>query len=163
MQDRIANLVGPTLETMGYELVCIALGGGRTVNVQIMAERTDGAAMAVADCEAISHRLGAALDVLDPLPGSWTLEVSSPGIDRPLVRTKDWNRFSGHLARVELAAPVGGRRRLSGTVIGADDGEARLRLDDGTEVALPIALIRRARLVLTEALLRATAPSHASN
>ncbi|MGH7079667.1 MAG: ribosome maturation factor RimP [Acetobacteraceae bacterium] len=163
LQDRIADLVGPTLEAMGYELVRIALGAGRAARVQIMAERTDGAAMAVADCTAISHRLGAVLDVLDPLPGAWTLEVSSPGIDRPLVRAKDWNRFSGHLARVELAAPVAGRRRLSGTVLGADEGEARLRLDDGTEIALPFAAIRRARLVLTEALMRATAPSHASN
>lgn len=148
---------------MGYELVRVALRGGRARNVQIMAERADGRAMAVADCEGISRRLGAVLDVADPLEGSWTLEVSSPGIDRPLVRAKDWNRFSGHLARVELAAPVAGRRRVSGIVLGADERAAMLRLGDGSEVALPLIAIRRARLVLTEALMRATAPAEASN
>ncbi|MGH7070993.1 MAG: ribosome maturation factor RimP, partial [Acetobacteraceae bacterium] len=158
LQRRIADLVAPALEAMGYELVRVALSGGRALNVQIMAERADGRAMALLDCEQISRRLGAALDVADPLSGPWTLEVSSPGIDRPLVRTKDWNRFSGHLARVELAAPVAGRRRLSGTVLGADERAAMLRLGDGTEVALPLTAIRRAQLILTEALMRATAP-----
>jgi len=143
---------------MGYELVRVALTGGPAIGVQIMAERADGIAMAIADCEAVSHALGAVLDVADPLPGAWTLEVSSPGIDRPLVRTKDWNRFAGHLARVELAAPIEGRRRISGTVVGADAHTARLRLEDGAEVAVPVAAIRRARLVLTEALIQATAP-----
>ncbi len=148
---------------MGYELVRVALTGGPPAGVQIMAERTDGATMAVEDCEAISRALDAVLDVADPLPGAWALEVSSPGIDRPLVRMKDWNRFAGHLARVELALPIEGRRRMSGTVLGADEKTARLRLGDGAEVALPLGAIRRARLVLTEALIRATAPTRQSN
>ena len=148
---------------MGYALVRVAVTSGRTANVQVMAEREDGAAMALADCETISRTLGAALDVADPLPGPWTLEVSSPGIDRPLVRAADWNRFSGHLARVELTAPIEGRKRLSGSVLGADVETARLRLADGSEIAMPLAAIRRARLVLTEELIRATAPERTRN
>ena len=95
--------------------------------------------------------------VEDPLPGAWQLEVSSAGIDRPLTRQKDWNRFSGHLAKVELLLPLDGRRRFSGTVLGADAATARLRLDDGTDVAVPLAGVRRAKLVLTDALIAATA------
>ncbi len=148
---------------MGYALVRVAISFGRTVNVQVMAERGDGAAMRLSDCEAISRALGAALDVADPLPGRWTLEVSSPGIDRPLVRAADWNRFAGHLARVELAVPIAGRKRLSGAVLGADGEIARLRMTDGAEIAVPLAAIRRARLVLTAALMHATSPERASN
>jgi ribosome maturation factor RimP len=125
--------------------------------VQIMADRADGAPIGVEDCEMISQNLGAVLDVADIIPGTWTLEVSSPGIDRPLTRVKDWNRFAGHLARAEMAVPVEGRRRISGVVLGADETHARMRLDDGTELALPLEDIRRAKLVLTDALIAATA------
>jgi ribosome maturation factor RimP len=142
---------------MGYELVRVAILGRERPTVQIMADRADGAQITVDDCEAISHAVGAVLDVNDPIPGAWTLEVSSAGIDRPLTRVKDWNRFAGHLARVEMSVPMDGRKRFSGTVLGADAGEARLRLDDGTEVALPMPDIRRARLVLTDALIAASA------
>ncbi|HUA78512.1 MAG TPA: ribosome maturation factor RimP [Acetobacteraceae bacterium] len=162
-EDRLAELVSPTLEAMGYELVRVVTTGGTRPTVQIMAERADGQAMAIEDCEAISRALGAVLDVADPLPGAWALEVSSPGIDRPLTRIKDWNRFAGHLARVELAEPVQGRRRMNGIVLGADDTAARLRLEDGTEAVLALGAIRRARLVLTEALIKATAPQKQSN
>jgi ribosome maturation factor RimP len=162
-ESRLAELVSPTLEAMGYELVRVATTGGARPTVQIMAERSDRQAMAIEDCEAISRALGAVLDVADPLPGAWELEVSSPGIDRPLTRAKDWNRFAGHQTRVELVEPVDGRRRMSGIALGADDRVARLRLDDGTEVMLPLAAIRRARLVLTEALIAATAPAKRNN
>jgi ribosome maturation factor RimP len=128
-----------------------------------MADRADGAQINVADCEAITHAVGAVLDVDDPIPGAWTLEVSSAGIDRPLTRVKDWNRFAGHLARAETVAPVDGRKRFSGIVLGADETVARLRLDDGSEVSLPIADIRRARLVLTDALIAATATPTQTN
>ena len=97
------------------------------------------------------------------MPGAWSLEVSSAGIDRPLTRAKDWNRFAGHLARAETIAPVDGRRRFSGIVLGADDAAARLRLDDGSEVALPLDAIRRAKLVLTDALIAATATPPRTN
>ena len=93
----------------------------------------------------------------DPLPGAWTLEVSSAGIDRPLTRVKDWNRFAGHQARVELLAPIDGRRRFTGTVLGADAESARLRLDSGDDITLPLREVRRAKLVLTDALIEATA------
>ncbi len=160
---RLAELVSPTLAAMGYELVRVATTGGTRPTVQVMAERSDGQAMAIEDCTAISRALGAVLDVADPLPGAWQLEVSSPGIDRPLTRAKDWNRFAGHLARVELAEPIDGRRRLSGIVLGADDEAARLRLEDGTEAVLKLGAIRRARLVLTAALIAASAPAKLSN
>ena len=148
---------------MGYELVRVAVLGREKPTVQIMADRADGALIAVEDCEAISHALGAVLDVEDPMPGEWTLEVSSAGIDRPLTRAKDWNRFSGHLARAEVNMPVDGRKRFSGVVLGADDSHGRLRLDDGTEVALPLADLKKARLVLTDDLIAASAPTRSDN
>jgi ribosome maturation factor RimP len=131
--------------------------------VQVMADRADGAQINVSDCEAISHALGAVLDVEDPLPGAWSLEISSAGIDRPLTRPKDWNRYAGHLARVEATTPINGRRRFSGVVLGADDAEARIRLDDGSEATLPLTAIRRAKLVLTDALIAATATPPLTN
>ena len=142
---------------MGFELVRVVVLGRDRPTVQVMADRADGAQIAVHDCEAISHALGAVLDVEDPIPGAWSLEVSSAGIDRPLTRPKDWNRYAGHLARAETTTPIDGRRRFSGIVLGADDVEARIRLDDGTEAALPLTAIRRAKLVLTDALIAATA------
>ena len=148
---------------MGYELVRVAVAGRDRPTVQVMADRADGAAMAVEDCETISRALGAVIDVADPMPGQWTLEVSSPGIDRPLTRTKDWNRFAGHAARAELDIALDGRKRFSGIVLGADATHARLRLDDGSEVALPRTDIRRARLVLTDALIEATATPPRTN
>jgi ribosome maturation factor RimP len=137
--------------------------GQERPTVQVMVDRADARQIAVEDCETISHALGAVLDVEDPLPGAWTLEVSSAGIDRPLARVKDWNRFAGHLARAELTAQVAGRRRFSGIVLGADEQAARLRLDDGTEVTLPLGEIRRAKLVLTDALIAATAKPPRTN
>jgi len=164
LEAKLAAIVGPTLEGMGYELVRVAVLGRERPTVQVMADRADGSLIGVADCEAISHALGAVLDVEDPLPDAWTLEVSSAGIDRPLTRVKDWNRFAGHLARVEMAVPLeSGRKRLSGIVLGAEEGQARMRLDDGAEVSIALADIRRAKLVLTDALIEATAPDAARN
>jgi ribosome maturation factor RimP len=156
LEARIAGFIAPTLTDMGYELVRVAVLGRDRPTVQIMADRADGALIAVEDCEAISHAVGAVLDVNDPIPGEWTLEVSSAGIDRPLTRIKDWNRFTGHLAKAETAIPVNGRKRFAGIVLGADSTHARMKLDDGTEAALPLTEIRKARLVLTDALIDAT-------
>ena len=142
---------------MGYELVRITILGRERPTVQIMADRADGAQINVDDCETISHQVSAMIDVEDPIPGAWNLEVSSAGIDRPLTRAKDWNRFAGHAARAETQFPVNGRKRFSGIVLGADDEIARMRLDDGTEVELKLAELRRAKLVLTDALIEATA------
>ena len=101
------------------------------------------------------------LDVDDPLPGAWTLEVSSAGIDRPLTRLKDWVRFVGHQARVEMLMPVDGRRRFTGTILGADAEAVRLRVEDA-DFILPMGDIRRAKLMLTDELIAATATPAAS-
>jgi ribosome maturation factor RimP len=157
LETRIAGIVTPTLEAMGFELVRVAVLGRDRPTVQIMADRADGAQITLDDCEEISRTLSAVLDVEDPLPGAWTLEVSSAGIDRPLTRVKDWNRFAGHLARAETLVPIEGRKRFSGVILGADEASARLRLEDGSEITLPLAGLRRAKLVLTDELIRATA------
>jgi ribosome maturation factor RimP len=157
LEAKLAGIVTPTLEDMGFELVRVAVLGKDRPTVQIMADRADGAQITVEDCEAISRALGVVIDVADPIPGAWSLEVSSAGIDRPLTRLKDWNRFAGHRARAEVDEPIEGRKRFSGVVLGADVDTARMRLDDGSEVALPRARLRRARLVLTDELIAATA------
>ncbi len=157
LEARIVAAIAPALVGMGFELVRVAVLGRERPTVQIMADRADGTPITVNDCETISQGMGAVLDVADLIPGVWTLEVSSPGIDRPLTRPKDWNRFAGHLARAEMSVPVEGRRRVSGVVLGADEQAARMRLDDGAEIALPLEDIRRAKLVLTDALIAATA------
>ena len=128
LEARIADAIAPTLGDLGYELVRVAVLGRERPTVQIMADRADGSLISVDDCEAISRAVGAVLDVADPIPGNWTLEVSSAGIDRPLTRRRDWNRFAGHEARAELAEPIDGRRRVSGIVLGADETHAHMRL-----------------------------------
>ncbi len=163
LEAKLTAIVAPRLETMGFELVRVAVLGREHPTVQVMADRADGSLISVEDCEQISHYLSGVFDVEDPIPGAWNLEVSSAGIDRPLTRTKDWNRFAGHLARVETLFPVEGRKRFSGIVLGADDKFGKLRLDDGTEAAVPLRDIRRAKLVLTDALIAFTAPTPTAN
>lgn len=157
LEARIAVEILPTLTGLGYELVRVQVSGKERPVVQVMADRADGATFTVEDCETISHAVGAVLDVADPIRGEWTLEVSSAGIDRPLTRTKDWNRFAGHVATLELHVPQDGRKRFRGIALGADETAARLRLEDGTELAFPRGNIRRAKLVLTDELIAATA------
>ncbi len=147
---------------LGYELVRVAVLGREHPTVQIMADRADGAQIGVDDCEAISTAIAPVIDVADPMAGAWTLEVSSAGIDRPLTRRRDWNRYAGHQARVELDIPVDGRKRATGVALGADATHARLRLDDGVELAIPLENIRRAKLLLTDALIAATTPQAAA-
>ena len=159
LEAKIAGMITPQLLNLGYELVRVAVLGRERPTVQVMADRTDGSQISVEDCERITHAVGAVLDVEDPLPSAWTLEVSSAGIDRPLTRVKDWERFAGHQARVEMTMPHEGRRRFTGIVLGADDTHARLRLDDGSDVALPLGDMRRAKLLLTDALIAATTPT----
>ncbi len=157
LEARIAAAIEPTITHMGYELVRVAVLGRDRPTVQVMADRADGTLIRIEDCERISEVVSATLDVEDIIKTRWTLEVSSAGIDRPLTRVKDWNRFAGHLARAETHMPVSGRKRFTGTVLGADETHARLRLEDGTDIALPLADLRRAKLVLTDALIAATA------
>ncbi len=157
LEARIADAITPTIEHMGYELVRVQVQGKERPTVQIMADRADGTLFTVSDCEAISHAAGAVLDVDDPIKGEWQLEVSSPGIDRPLTRAKDWNRYAGHVATLELNIPQDGRKRFRGIALGADADAVRLRLEDGTEARFPRGNMRRAKLVLTDELIAATA------
>ena len=153
--DRIAALIEPSLNEMGYDLVRVAFTGGRRPTLQIMAERRDGVAMTVDDCADISRSASAILDVADPISEAYTLEVSSPGIDRPLIRPEDYVRFAGHDAKVETAAAIDGRKRFKGRVLGFENGQVALALDDGTRVLLPLAGIARAKLLLTDELIAA--------
>src|SRR5690242_18107433 len=148
---RIEDIVSPTVSGMGYELVRVAMSKGGTL--QIMIEPADGRAMDVEDCATLSRALSAVLDVEDPIPSAYTLEVSSPGIDRPLTREKDYVRWAGHVARVETTQPIEGRRRFKGTLLGLENGAIRIRLDDGQEADVPLSLVLRAKLEMTDALL----------
>jgi ribosome maturation factor RimP len=163
LEAKLAAIIAPTLDYMGFELVRVTVLGRDRPTVQVMADRADGSLISISDCETISRQVSAVLDVEDPIPGAWNLEVSSAGIDRPLTRLKDWVRFAGHQARAETHYPVNGRKRYSGLVLGADESNARMRLDDGTEVALKLADIKRAKLVLTDALIEFTNPSPRTN
>ncbi len=150
--DTIAQMIEPSLTAMGYRLVRVVLIGGRRARLQVMAERIDDAPMSVDDCASISRSISALLDVADPIAGSYMLEVSSPGIDRPLVRPEDYERFRGFEARIELAQPVAGRKRFRGRLLGAADGEVRLITEAG-ETRLPLSDVTRARLVVTDDLI----------
>ncbi len=157
LEARIADAIAPTIEHMGYELVRVQVNGKERPTVQIMADRADGRVFTVSDCENISHAVSAVLDVADPIKSEWMLEVSSPGIDRPLTRTKDWNRYAGHTATLELMVPQDGRKRFRGMVLGADAETVRMKLDEGGEMVFQRGNMRRAKLVLTDALIAATA------
>jgi ribosome maturation factor RimP len=152
----IARLVEPTLTSMGYQLVRVQFGGGGgRPTLQFMAERADGRAMAVEDCADISRTLSAVLDVEDPVHGPYLLEVSSPGIDRPLVRPADYERFAGFEARLELRQPLEGRRRFRGRLGGFENGRVRV-VEPAGEVSLPFDEISKAKLILTDELIAAT-------
>jgi ribosome maturation factor RimP len=158
--DEIVPIIEPSLEAMGYRLVRVMLVGSTRPTLQIMAERLDEAAMKVDDCAEISRSVSALLDVADPIAGAYMLEVSSPGIDRPLTRPEDFDRFAGFAATIELAAPLDGRKRYRGRLLGHTGGEVRLAGDAG-EVRLPFAAIAKAKLVITDDLLAAhSAPTH---
>jgi ribosome maturation factor RimP len=161
--DDITAIIEPSLEAMGYHLVRVMITGGRRATLQIMAERCDAAPMTVDDCAEISRSVSALLDVADPIAGAYMLEVSSPGIDRPLVRPEDYDRFAGFEARIDLATPLDGRKRFRGRLLGrAGDAADQIRLvGESGEVRLPLAAIARAKLVLTDELLAAhAAPTH---
>ncbi len=157
--NQIESMIAPSLEAMGYRVVRVSFMGGRRTTLQIMAERSDDAAMTVDDCALISHTVSALLDVADPIAAAYTLEVSSPGIDRPLVRREDFARFAGFEAKIELNTPHDGRKRFRGRLLGIEDDAVRLLIDD-EPVALPFTAVARAKLVLTDELIAATNPQH---
>ena len=148
---RIEDIVAPTVVGMGFELVRVAMSKGGTL--QLMIEPADGRPLDVEDCATVSRAVSAVLDVEDPIQQAYTLEVSSPGIDRPLTRPKDYARWAGHVARLETSLTVEGRRRFKGTLLGLDDGLVRLRLDDGKEAVVPLEVVTRAKLELTDRLI----------
>jgi len=157
LEGRIAEIIAAPLEAQGYELVRVQVIGTTSPTVQIMADRADDAAFTLDDCTAVSHLLSALLDVEDPISSAWTLEVSSAGIDRPLTRTKDFNRFAGFDAKIELNFPgPGGRKRFTGAILGADGEAARMKIETGEIVTLKRADIRKAKLILTDALIAFT-------
>ena len=154
---QVATLAGPVLDTLGLRLVRVRLSGTAGTTVQIMAERPDGT-MPIEDCEAASRALSPVFDEADPVSGAYRLEVSSPGIDRPLVRRSDFERYAGHVAKIEMAVPFEGRKRFRGTLLGVEGDAARVRLDgvpagENAEAVLPIADMAEARLVLSDALI----------
>jgi ribosome maturation factor RimP len=154
---RVAAIAGPVLADLGYRLVRVRVSGTAGCTVQIMAERPDGA-MAIEDCEAASRALSPVFDSSDPIEGPYRLEISSPGIDRPLVRRSDFERYAGHIAHIEMLAPVDGRRRFRGELLGTQGERLRLRFGEpgageDAEILLPLDDIMEAKLVLTDALI----------
>jgi ribosome maturation factor RimP len=152
--NRIAHAIEPSLGAMGYRLVRVVVTSGRRPTLQVMAERLDDQAMTVEDCAQISHSVSAILDISDPIAGAYMLEISSPGIDRPLVRAEDYDRFAGFEARIELSRPVEGRKRFRGRLLGTSADSVRLATETG-ELKLRLADVARAKLVLTDDLLDA--------
>ena len=149
---RLAEIIGPVIEGMGFELVRVRLMGGRTKTVQIMADRPNGQ-IEVDDCAEISTMVSAVLDVEDPLADPYTLEVSSPGIDRPLTRLKDFATWEGYEAKVETTELIDGRRRFKGILAGTEGDEVLIEVDEGT-IGLNFDWLSDAKLVLTDELIR---------
>ena len=158
--DALTRLIEPELKSLGYDLVRVAfIGGTSDPTLQVMAERPDTRQLVLSDCETISRRLSDVLDAADPIEGAYRLEVSSPGIDRPLTRAKDYDDWSGHEARITLAEPQGGRKQFSGTLNGTGEGGVVHVLGrDGKDYTLPFTSISAAKLLLTDELIASTAP-----
>ncbi|MCV2882066.1 ribosome maturation factor RimP [Actibacterium sp. XHP0104] len=153
---RLAEIVQPVLEGMGYELVRLRLMGGKTHTLQIMAERPEGG-IEVDDCAEISTAVSAVLDVEDPIEENYTLEVSSPGIDRPLTRLKDFDTWSGYEAKIETSELIDGRRRFKGALAGTEGDEVLITIEDqGDDVTIGLKFdwLSDAKLVLTDDLIR---------
>ena len=151
----IARLVEPSLNAMGYDLVRVQTSGGDNLTLQVMAERIDRAEMTVEDCADISRNISTVLDVEDPISDAYTLEVSSPGMDRPLVRLDDFIRFSGFEARIDTRTAIVDRKRFRG-LLDAVDGDIVRIVVDGETYDIPFDEITRAKLVLTDELIAAS-------
>ena len=154
---RVAAVAEPVIADLGFRLVRVKISGASGCTVQIMAERPD-ATMTIDDCEALSRALSPVLDVANPIDRAYRLEISSPGIDRPLVRRSDFERYTGHTVKIEMAIAVDGRRRFRGVLLGMQDEAARIRRDDAapgepTDVLLPIEDVAEAKIMLSDALI----------
>jgi ribosome maturation factor RimP len=155
----LSRIIEPEVKALGYELVRVAMIGGTSdPTLQVMAERPETHQLDIADCETISRRLSEMFDADDPIEGSYRLEVSSPGIDRPLTRLRDFADWAGYEARIALAEPSEGRKQYSGTLEGVDGETVKLEGKDGRSYAVPFSAISSAKLLLTDKLINATAP-----
>lgn len=155
IDQRLAAIVNPVIEGLGFELVRLRLMSGKTSTLQIMADRPEGG-IEVQDCADISTAVSAVLDVEDPLEEAYTLEVSSPGIDRPLTRLKDFDVWEGYEARIETAELIDGRRRFRGVLAGVEDDEVLIEIDENGEsltIGLKLEWLSDAKLVLTDDLI----------
>ncbi|MEG3617061.1 ribosome maturation factor RimP [Magnetovibrio sp. PR-2] len=156
LAKRIEDLIAPTIEDLGFEIVRVQLTGSKHPRLQVMAERVDGSGIDVEDCAKISRSISAILDVEDPIASEYALEVSSPGIDRPLTRVKDFETWAGFDAKVELSVGIDGRKRFSGRLLGVDDTDNILMEDaEGENYVLPFDDVQRAKLLLTDELMAA--------
>jgi ribosome maturation factor RimP len=155
----LERLIEPEVKHLGYALVRVCMvGGSSDPTLQVMAERPDTRQLDLADCERISRRLSDVLDLCDPIDGSYRLEVSSPGIDRPLTRLNDYSDWKGYEARITLVEPQEGRKQFTGTLQGLEGEQALILTKDGHAHALPFSGISSAKLLLTDKLIQATAP-----
>ncbi|MGJ3260382.1 MAG: ribosome maturation factor RimP [Rhodospirillales bacterium] len=152
LAERVEQLVTPTIEAMGFEVVRVSISGGRNTTLQIMAEPLGGGEMTVDHCAGISRAVSAVLDVEDPIPGTYSLEVSSPGLDRPLVRLGDFDRFAGFDAKIEMKSLIDGRRKFKGRVGGTEGSDVLIEMD-GEQIRLEHAAIAKAKLVITDEML----------
>ncbi|MCB1365904.1 MAG: ribosome maturation factor RimP [Rhodobacteraceae bacterium] len=152
MDRRIAEIITPAIEDLGFELVRVRLMSGKSTILQIMTDRPDGG-IEVDECAAVSNAVSAVLDVEDPILDAYTLEVSSPGIDRPLTRLKDFDAFEGYEAKLETAEPIDGRRRFKGELAGIDGDEVLINVEEGT-IGLKFDWLSEAKLVLTDELIK---------
>ncbi len=159
---QLERLIGPVVEAAGFELVRVALIDGPSLTLQVMLEDPATGQMLVDDCARVSRKISAVLDEADPIDSEYMLEVSSPGIDRPLTRLKDYDRWAGHLAKVEMAESIAlqgaDRKRFQGPIIGTAGDEVRIEVEGLGAISLPFAGIRTAKLLLTDALIAASQP-----
>ena len=155
----IAALIEPEAKALGFDLVRVAMFGGKSdPTLQIMAERPDTRQLDIADCEALSRRVSEILDAEDPIEEAYRLEVSSPGIDRPLTRLKDYADWAGFDVRIKMIEPIEGRKHFDSRIEGVEGETVKVYAERVGEIAIPFTQIASAKLVLTDALIKATAP-----
>lgn len=159
----IKELIAPALADMGFDIIKLQLSGDQRPKLLIMIDRLDEEAVTVDDCADVSREVSAIMDVEDPIEDRYTLEVSSPGIDRPLARPRDFERFAGFDAKVEMAMPIDGQKRFRGKLLGLVDDHVHLEIEhkgEQVEIALPFKDVYQAKLVMSDALLKAGAPAN---
>ncbi|HYZ49226.1 MAG TPA: ribosome maturation protein RimP [Sphingomonas sp.] len=155
----LTRLIEPEAKALGFDLVRVAMIGGTSdPTLQVMAERPDTRQLTIDDCAELSRRLSDALDAADPIEAAYRLEVSSPGIDRPLTRLKDFEDWQGHEARIKLVEPIEGRKQLTGILEGVEGDQVAIDVNGFRRMTVPFAAVASAKLTLTDKLIAATAP-----